>query len=66
MGNAKLPMYIMLAMNVLNVALTAVAIYTFKMGIAGIAVPTLAARVLAAAIVVYLLLDVKKNAKIRL
>ena len=65
MGNAKLPMYIMLAMNVLNVALTAVAIYTFKMGITGIAVPTLAARVLAAAIVVYLLLDVKLKLHIR-
>lgn len=32
MGNAKLPMYIMLAMNVLNVVLAAVAIHTFRLG----------------------------------
>ncbi|WP_314978598.1 MATE family efflux transporter [Campylobacter rectus] len=32
MGNAKLPMYIMLAMNVLNVVLTAVAIHAFRLG----------------------------------
>jgi putative MATE family efflux protein len=60
MGNSKLPMKIMLAMNILNVAGNAVLVLGFKMGTAGIAIPTLVSRVLAALIVITLALN-KKN-----
>lgn len=60
MGNSKLPMKIMLAVNILNVAGNAVLVLGFKMGTAGIAIPTLISRTLAAIIVLSLALN-KKN-----
>lgn len=65
MSNAKLPMYIMAAANLLNVLLTAISIYTFHTGILGIAISTLIAKVLACFVIVYLLLDVRLKLHIR-
>jgi putative MATE family efflux protein len=60
MGNSKLPMKVMLTMNILNVVGNAVLVFGFKMGTVGIAIPTLVSRVLAAVIVLSLALN-KKN-----
>ena len=65
MSNAKLPMYIMAAANLLNVLLTAISIYTFHTGVLGIAISTLIARAIACFIIVYLLLDIKLKLHIR-
>ena len=65
MSNAKLPMYIMAAANLLNVLLTAISIYTFHTGVLGIAISTLIARALACFVIVYLLLDIKLKLHIR-
>jgi putative MATE family efflux protein len=60
MGNSKLPMKIMLAMNILNVAGNAVLVLGLRMGTVGIAIPTLVSRALAAIIIITLALR-KKN-----
>ena len=65
MSNAKLPMYIMAAANLLNVLLTAISIYTFHTGILGIAISTLMAKALACFVIVYLLLDIRLKLHIR-
>lgn len=65
MSNAKLPMYIMAAANLLNVLLTAISIYTFHTGVLGIAISTLVARAIACLVIVYLLLDVRLKLHIR-
>ena len=54
MGNSKLPMKIMLAMNLLNIAGNALLVMGFHMGVAGIAVPTLVSRAGAAFIVLFM------------
>ena len=64
-SNAKLPMYIMAAANLLNVLLTAISIYTFHTGILGIAISTLIAKMLACFVIVYLLLDIRLKLHIR-
>ena len=46
MGNSKLPMKIMLAMNILNVLCSTILILLFHMGTVGIAIPALVARIL--------------------
>ncbi|MGL4336073.1 MAG: MATE family efflux transporter [Turicibacter sp.] len=58
-GNSKLPMQIMFAMNILNVIGNAIFIYGLEMGVAGIAIPTLVSRMLAAVLMVALLLNQK-------
>ena len=65
MSNAKLPMYIMAAANLLNVLLTAISIYTFHTGVLGIAISTLISRAIACFVIVYLLLDIKLKLHIR-
>ncbi|MDF2804115.1 MAG: efflux family protein [Anaerocolumna sp.] len=54
MGNAKLPMQIMLAMNILNVTGNAILVSGLHMGVAGVAIPTLISRIGAALIIMYL------------
>ncbi len=51
MGNSKLPMQIMLIMNLLNIAGNALLVMGFHMGVAGVAIPTLVSRVGSAVIV---------------
>lgn len=57
MGNSKLPMKVMMAMNVLNLTGNAVLVYGFKMGTAGVAIPTLVSRIGAAVIILAILLE---------
>lgn len=55
MGDSKTSMKISLYMNLINVAGNALLIFVFKWGVAGVAVPTLVSRVVAAAAVLWLL-----------
>ena len=55
MGNSKLTMKVSFLMNVINVAGNAICILGLKMGVAGVAIPTLISRVVAAALSVLLL-----------
>ncbi len=59
LGNSKLPMQIMLVMNILNVIGNAILIYGFDFGTMGIAIPTLLSRILAAVVILYLALQTK-------
>lgn len=69
MGNSKLPMRIMLTMNILHAAGNALLVFRFHMGTAGVAIPTLLSRIGAALIVIYLacnqknVLNLKKTLK---
>lgn len=54
MGNAKLPMKIMLVMNILHVAGNALLVYGFHMGTAGVAIPTLVSSIGAACVILFL------------
>lgn len=55
MGNSQISMRTALFMNGLNVMGNAICIYGLKMGVAGVAVPTLLARMTAALLIVYLM-----------
>ena len=55
MGNSKLTMKISILMNIINVSGNAVCILGLKMGVAGVAVPTLISRVVAAALTLFFL-----------
>ncbi len=55
MGNAKLSMYVSLAMNLINIAGNAFLIFVVGMGVEGVAIPTLVSRGVAAAAMVILL-----------
>lgn len=59
MGNSKLPMKIMLIMNILNVLCSTILILVFHMGTAGIAMPALIARIGAAVIILILAMKLK-------
>ena len=50
-GNTKLSMKVSLAMNVLNVIGNAFCIFVLKMGVAGVAIPTVLARLFAALVI---------------
>jgi putative MATE family efflux protein len=63
-GNAKLPMKVMLIMNVLNIIGNALLVGVFNMGVLGVAIPTLISRVLAALIILYLAM--KKDFELRI
>jgi putative MATE family efflux protein len=60
MGNSKLPMKVMLAMNIAHAAGNAMLIYVFHFGTEGVAIPTLISRIAAAVIIITLALN-KKN-----
>lgn len=55
MNNAKVPMYLSLLMNTINVCGNAILIFGFHMGVAGAAIATLASRVIAGVIILLLL-----------
>lgn len=59
MGNSKVSMMASLFMNIINVAGCAVLVYGFRLESLGVAIPALAARIAAAAIMLYLILDPK-------
>jgi len=54
MGNAKLPMKIMLVINIINVAGNALLVTGFHLGVLGVAIPTLVSRIGAALIILFL------------
>jgi len=60
MGNAKLPMKIMLAMNIAHAIGNAVLIYGFHFGTEGVAIPTTIARIAAGVIIIILALNKKQ------
>jgi len=61
MGNAKLPMKVMLIMNIVHAAGNAVLIYSLHYGVEGVAIPTLISRIAAAVIIIAMLLNKKQS-----
>lgn len=57
MGNSKVSMKVSILMNVINVVGNAILIYIFHFGTAGVAIPTLVSRIVAAIVIVFLLLN---------
>ena len=55
MGNSKVSMWVSLVMNIINAVGNALLIFGFRMGVEGVAIPTLISRVFAAAAMVVLL-----------
>lgn len=55
MGNSKVPMYLSMMMNAINVGGNAILIFGFGMGVAGAATSTLVSRVVSAAAIIFLL-----------
>jgi putative MATE family efflux protein len=61
MGNSKLPMQVMLAMNIAHALGNAMLIYGFHFGTAGVAIPTLISRIAAAVIIMTMALSKKHS-----
>jgi putative MATE family efflux protein len=59
MGNSKVPMQIVILMNILNIGGNALFIYVMKMGVAGAALSTLIGRIAASVVLIYLLMKDK-------
>ncbi|HIZ55951.1 MAG TPA: MATE family efflux transporter [Firmicutes bacterium] len=55
MGNSKISMQVSIIMNIINIGGNALLIYVFHMGTAGVAIPTLVSRIVAAVLMVILL-----------
>ena len=55
MGNSRISMWVSLLMNLINVGGNALLIFGFRMGVEGVAIPTLVSRIVAAAAMVLLL-----------
>lgn len=55
MGNSKVSMFTSLAMNGINIIGNAICVFGLKMGVAGVALPTLISRVIAAAMMMVLI-----------
>lgn len=55
MGNSKIPMYISILINLINISGNALLIYGFGMGVAGTAIPTLLSRIVGSIIIIILL-----------
>jgi len=65
MGNSKLPMKVMLGMNIAHAIGNAIFIYGFHFGIEGVAIPTLISRIAAAVIIITLALNKKQSIYIK-
>lgn len=55
MGNSRVSMMASLAMNGMNIAGNAICIFGLKMGVEGVAIPTLVSRIFAAVLMLYLI-----------
>lgn len=60
-GNSKVSMKVSVLMNVINVVGNAICIFVLKMGVAGVAVPTLVSRAVAAMVILALAADPKQE-----
>jgi putative MATE family efflux protein len=65
MGNSKLPMKVMLVMNIAHAVGNAILIYGFHFGVTGVAIPTLISRIAAAVIIITLALNKKQSLYIK-
>jgi Na+-driven multidrug efflux pump len=65
MGNSKLPMKIMLGMNIAHAIGNAILIYGFHFGTEGVAIPTLISRIAAAVIIIKLALNKNQTISIK-
>ena len=61
MGKSRSTMYVSMLMNVINVAGNALCIYALRMGVAGVAIPTLVSRAVAAVIMYRMLVNQKHD-----
>ena len=61
MGNSKISMRVAIVMNIINVTGNAILIYGVKMGTAGVAIPTLVSRIVAAVLIMVLLCDSRRE-----
>ncbi|WP_310605201.1 MATE family efflux transporter [Anaerosporobacter sp.] len=61
MGNSKVSMKVSIFMNIINVTGDVILVFGFKLGVMGVAIPTLVSRAIAAGIMLFLLCN-KKNA----
>lgn len=61
MGNSKLTMNISILMNIINVSGNAICVLGLKMGVAGVAIPTLVSRVVAAFLTLFFLARKKQE-----
>ncbi len=64
-GNSKVSMKVSLLMNVINVAGNAICIFVLKMGVAGVAVPTLISRATAAVVILTLAANPRQELYLR-
>jgi putative MATE family efflux protein len=60
MGNSRVSMNVSIIMNIINISGNALLVFYFRMGVAGVAWPTLVSRAFAAVVIILLLLS-KKN-----
>ncbi len=65
MGNSRISMLVSIIMNIINVVGNAVLVYGFHLGTAGVAIPTLVSRVVAAVLITALLCNQKLPLHIR-
>ena len=66
LGNSKMSMKVSIIMNLINVGGNALCIYGLKMGVAGVAVPTLVSRAVAAVLILYLASDSRNELGLQL
>ena len=59
MGNSKVSMKTSIYMNIINVSGNAICIYLLKMGVEGVAIPTLVSRIFAGLFMLYIILNPK-------
>lgn len=64
-GDSKISMKVSVLMNVINVAGNAICVYVLKLGVAGVAIPTLVSRAVAAAVMLYLVSRPKQQLCVR-
>ena len=63
-GNSKLSMKVSLLMNFINVAGNALCIYGLKMGVEGVAIPTLVSRAVAAVVILWIAAGKKQELRV--
>ena len=61
MGNSQISMRVSIVMNIINVTGNAILIYGVHMGTAGVAIPTLVSRIVAAVLIMVLLCDSRRE-----